>query len=306
MASSTITDSNSGTFSNVISGLLEMWYYEFNASIPLQALSRRAALYEMIRDYAQAASDIRRLVSLLNKGGDDKGNQLGLSDRSVTYANELKQNRIRLSEIEEEARKEIPLDMYLILGVEPSVSTSEIKKAYRKAALRHHPDKAGQSLARSDNGDDGMWKDISEEVRRDADRLFKIIGEAYAVLSDPAKIQLQIFQQTSHALSMTLVLPPRYRVASEYWKEEVATVGACSGVEDELSTAEVMVPNTTVLRLDMEQLQNGKPIGLEGAGCLISEGVRAELVDGTEIGCGRYVIGSVMVWETVLGAVWYC
>ncbi|XP_054818027.1 uncharacterized protein LOC129317698 isoform X2 [Prosopis cineraria] len=153
----------------------------------LKALSRRATLYEMIRDYAQAASDIRRLVSILNKRVDDKANQHGISDRSYNYANDLKQNSIRLSEMEEEARKEIALDMYLILGVEPSVSTSEIKKAYRKAALRHHPDKAGQSLARSDNGDDQMWKDIAEEVRRDADRLFKIIGEAYAVLSDPAK-----------------------------------------------------------------------------------------------------------------------
>lgn len=43
-------------------------------------------------------------------------------------------------------------------------------------------------MARGDNGDDGMWKDIAEEVRRHADRLFKIIGEAYAVLSDPAKV----------------------------------------------------------------------------------------------------------------------
>jgi DnaJ-class molecular chaperone len=26
-------------------------------------------------------------------------------------------------------------------GIEPSASASEVKKAYRKAALRHHPDK---------------------------------------------------------------------------------------------------------------------------------------------------------------------
>ncbi|KAL2329199.1 hypothetical protein Fmac_022626 [Flemingia macrophylla] len=151
----------------------------------LKALSRRATLYEMIRDYAQAARDLRRLVSLLTKEVED--NKLGITDKSNNYAYDLKQNSIRLSEMEEEARKEIPLDMYLILGVEPSVSISEIKKAYRKAALRHHPDKAGQSLTRSDNGDDQIWKVIAEEVHRDADRLFKIIGEAYAVLSDPDK-----------------------------------------------------------------------------------------------------------------------
>ncbi|TKY67805.1 DnaJ-like subfamily C member 7 [Spatholobus suberectus] len=154
----------------------------------LKALSRRAILYEMIRDYAQAAGDLRRLISLLSKGVEDNANQLGTSDKSINYTNDLKQNRVCLSEMEEEARKEIPLDMYLILGVEPSVSISEIKKAYRKAALRHHPDKAGQSLTRSDNGDDRIWKVIAEEVHRDADRLFKIIGEAYAVLSDPAKV----------------------------------------------------------------------------------------------------------------------
>ncbi|KHN25628.1 DnaJ like subfamily C member 7 [Glycine soja] len=136
----------------------------------------------MIRDYDHAASDIRRVVSLLINR-----NQHGISDRSINYANDLKHNQIWLSEIEEEAKKGIPLDMYLILGVEHSVSSSEIKKAYHKAALRHHPDKAGQSLARSDNGDDQIWKDIVEEISKDADRLFKIIGEAYAVLSDTAK-----------------------------------------------------------------------------------------------------------------------
>lgn len=47
----------------------------------------------------------------------------------------------------------------------------------------------GQFLARNDGGDDGrLWKDIVEKVHEDADRLFKMIGEAYAVLSDADKV----------------------------------------------------------------------------------------------------------------------
>ncbi|CAI0450204.1 unnamed protein product [Linum tenue] len=153
----------------------------------LKAISRRATLYEMIRDYGQAAKDLERLLSALTRQVDDKTNQLGQADGSTHLLNDLRQARLRLSNLEEEDRKDIPLNAYLILGVEPSASAAEIKKAYRKAALRHHPDKAGQSLARGENGDDGLWKEIGEEVHKDADRLFKMIGEAYAVLSDPAK-----------------------------------------------------------------------------------------------------------------------
>ncbi|KAF9592592.1 hypothetical protein IFM89_016043 [Coptis chinensis] len=64
---------------------------------------------------------------------------------------------------------------------------SDIKKAYRRAALRHHRYLAGQILPRSENGNDGVWKEVAEEVHKDADRLFKMIGEAYAVISDPVK-----------------------------------------------------------------------------------------------------------------------
>lgn len=53
-----------------------------------------------------------------------------------------------------------------MLGTTKSASESEIKKAYRKLAVKWHPDK---------NPDN---QDAAAEV-------FKKIGEAYAVLSNP-------------------------------------------------------------------------------------------------------------------------
>ncbi|XVE95885.1 hypothetical protein REPUB_Repub02eG0173700 [Reevesia pubescens] len=153
-----------------------------------KAVSRRATLHEMIRDYGQASSDLQRLISILEKQSNKKSQQSGTPDRSTGNSKELRQAQRQLSSVQEEAKREIPLDLYLILGVKPSDFTSDVKKAYRKAALRHHPDKAGQFLARSESGDEGrLWKEIAEEIHKDADRLFKMIGEAYAVLSDTAK-----------------------------------------------------------------------------------------------------------------------
>lgn len=49
-----------------------------------------------------------------------------------------------------------------------------------------------QSLARNDNGDDDLWREIAEAVHNDADRLFKMVGEAYAVLSDSNKVHVHL------------------------------------------------------------------------------------------------------------------
>ena len=62
-------------------------------------------------------------------------------------------------------------DYYKILGVAKDAKEDEIKKAYRKQALKWHPDKNSGS----------------EEQKAEADKNFKDIGEAYGVLSDSQK-----------------------------------------------------------------------------------------------------------------------
>uniref|UniRef100_A0A1J3H346 DnaJ-like protein subfamily C member 7 n=1 Tax=Noccaea caerulescens TaxID=107243 RepID=A0A1J3H346_NOCCA len=151
-----------------------------------KAVSRRATLHEMIRDYDQAASDLQRLISILVKQTDEKTKTSKTSADGASSKKELRLARQRLSVMEEKSKESIPLDFFLIMGVKTSDTAANIKKAYRKAALRHHPDKAAQILVRSES--EGPWlKEILEEVHKGADRLFKMIGEAYSVLSDPTK-----------------------------------------------------------------------------------------------------------------------
>ena len=65
-------------------------------------------------------------------------------------------------------------DYYEILGVSKNASDDEIKKAYRRLAVKHHPDKEG--------GDEAKFKEI---------------GEAYEVLKDSQKRQR--YDQFGHA-----------------------------------------------------------------------------------------------------------
>lgn len=61
-------------------------------------------------------------------------------------------------------------DYYNVLGISKGATEDEIKKAYRKQALKYHPDK--------NPGD------------KSAEKKFKEISEAYEVLSDEKKRQI--------------------------------------------------------------------------------------------------------------------
>lgn len=65
-------------------------------------------------------------------------------------------------------RQEMGVDYYKILGVDKNAKDDDLKKAYRKLAMKWHPDK-------------------NPNNKKEAEAKFKQISEAYDVLSDPQK-----------------------------------------------------------------------------------------------------------------------
>jgi DnaJ family protein C protein 7 len=142
-------------------------------------LQNRALCYIKVKEYKRAIADCTRALELdssYTKARKTKAKAMGADGDWEEAVRELKaiqeanpneagiQQEIRNAELE--LKKSKRKDYYKILGVDKDAGETEIKKAYRKLAIVHHPDK--------NPGDEAA-----------AER-FKDIGEAYETLSDPA------------------------------------------------------------------------------------------------------------------------
>lgn len=105
------------------------------------------ALYEVAQYLGLSASDVDSMLHM-SGGYTGSGSRSGNSGSNNSGP----------------ARNEMSLDdAYKILGVSPSASDDEVKAAYRKMALKHHPDRVAT---------------LGDDVRKAAEQKFKEIGQA--------------------------------------------------------------------------------------------------------------------------------
>jgi curved DNA-binding protein CbpA len=86
-----------------------------------------------------------------------------------------------------------PIDYYEVLGLTQSASAEEIKSAYRRLAIQHHPDKGGDVLK------------------------FKEINEAHAVLGNPEKRADYDYQRANSLVED--VMSAADSVVNEYFRQ---------------------------------------------------------------------------------------
>uniref|UniRef100_A0A667ZBA5 DnaJ homolog subfamily C member 7-like n=1 Tax=Myripristis murdjan TaxID=586833 RepID=A0A667ZBA5_9TELE len=116
----------------------------------IKAYLRRAQCYMDLEQYEEAVRDYE----------------------TVYQTEKTKEHKHLLKNAQLELKKSKRKDYYKVLGVGKNATDDEIKKAYRKRALMHHPDRHSAA---------------TPEVQKEEEKKFKEVGEAFTVLSDPKK-----------------------------------------------------------------------------------------------------------------------
>ena len=143
--------------------------------------ANRAAAYQAMRRHCDAVMDccvshhldptylraLQRRADACLSMGDWPGAARDLATLAPSMGPECS---AKLAEARRKSQKGCGVDHYAVLGVPAAATAAEIKQAYRKLALRLHPDKAP----------------AAPPLRAAAEALFKHVAQAYATLSDTA------------------------------------------------------------------------------------------------------------------------
>ncbi|KAK0207969.1 hypothetical protein DFS33DRAFT_397101 [Desarmillaria ectypa] len=119
-------------------------------STSFKAFRTQARIHLHLESYDNAVADFKSAI------------QQAQSDGNSTDA-DVRALKAELKKAEVALKRSKTKDYYKILGVPRECSSADIKKAYRKESLKHHPDKGGD------------------------EEQFKLVAEAHTVLSDPEK-----------------------------------------------------------------------------------------------------------------------
>lgn len=129
----------------------------------LKAYMRRAASHLVLAEESncnKAIQDYEKALNLVSEMPPEQQKQ-----QSIDIKKKIREAQVQLKRAK---RK----DFYKILGVPKDATDNEIKKCYRKLALKWHPDRHANS---------------TEEKKKEAENTFRDVNLAYEVLSDPVK-----------------------------------------------------------------------------------------------------------------------
>ena len=132
---------------------------------------------------------------------------------------------------------------YKILGLNNNASEEEIKKAYKKMAIKYHPDKQTNK---------------SEEEKVDAEKKFKEIAEAYEILTNKDKYRQNNFNNIHSAKGFV----DPHEIFNQIFRD--MNIGNFGNIGNRRSNISIVMPgniqSNCIMRSSSISIQNGKRV----------------------------------------------
>jgi len=134
---------------------------------------------------------------------------------------------------------------YEKLGLEDNTSDEEVKKAYKKMAIKYHPDKQGNK---------------SNEEKVEAEKNFKIIAEAYEILTNKDKYRQNNFNNMHSARGFV----DPHQIFNQIFRD--MNIGTFQNINSSNSRSNISIVmpgnirTNCVMRSSSVSIQNGKRV----------------------------------------------